>query len=155
MKNFYKSGFTIVELLISLAVIVLLISVVVPEFAKSRENQVLKSAIADTLSSINKARSQTLSSLDSSEYGVHFQSDKVIIFKGTAFLAGVSDNETIDIIPPAGITDVTLNGSSGSSGNTYFSRLSGAPSKTGIVTISTTNYSKIITISATGAASVN
>ncbi|MEO5635262.1 MAG: type II secretion system protein [Candidatus Paceibacterota bacterium] len=155
MKNFYKKGFTLIEVLIVIAIVGLLIAIVLPKFSKIRENQVFKGAILDTISSINKAKGETLSSISSSEYGVHFQSDKVIIFKGKVFSSGASDNETIIITSPASITNVTLGGVSGTSGAIYFNRLTGAPSATGTITIATSNYSKIVTISATGSASSN
>lgn len=155
MKNFYQKGMTIMELLVIVTVIGILVLIVLPQFSKIRENQVLKSGVQDILSSINKARAQTLSSLDSSEYGIYFQIDKVIIFKGIDFSENSPDNEIINIVSPASITNVILNDVGGSSGNLYFNRLSGSPSKTGDVTISTTSYSKIITISATGVASVD
>jgi Tfp pilus assembly protein FimT len=141
--------------LVVIAVLGLIIAVFIPQFTKSRELQVLKSGVGDSLSSIDKARSETLSSLNSSSYGVHFQSDKVIIFKGTIFSADDANNETINIITPASISNVTLGGVSSTSGNIYFNRLSGMPSTTGTVTVSTTSYSRIITISATGIASSN
>lgn len=148
---------TIIEVLVVVAVLGIIFSIVIPQFSKMRENQVLKSGVVDVLSSINKARSQTLASLSSSEYGVHFQTDKVIIFKGTAFSDSDMSNETINLTAPANISNVTINGASGVSGNIYFNRLSGTSSNTGIntITISTTSYSKIITIWATGATSVN
>lgn len=146
---------TIIEMLIVLAVLGIIISVIIPQFAKTRENQVLKNGVADLLSSIDKARVETLSSLNSSEYGVHFQSDKIIIFKGKVFSAGAVDNENISITTPAIITNVTLGDVSGTSGDVYFNRLSGSPNTTGTVALSTTNYSKIVTISATGVASSN
>ncbi|TSC78049.1 MAG: Uncharacterized protein G01um101424_183 [Parcubacteria group bacterium Gr01-1014_24] len=155
MKNFYNRGITVIELLVLAAAIGLIILIVLPQFSKIKENQVLKSGVQDTLSSINKARGKTLSSLNSSEYGVHFQSDKIIIFKGKVFSASATDNETVNIITPASIANVTLGGVSGTSGDIYFNRLSGSPSATGTITISTASYSKIITISATGVASVN
>src|SRR3990167_10275367 len=166
MTNFYKKayspgsilsrrGVTIIELLVVLAVLGIIISVVIPQFSKTRENQVLKSGVQNILSSIDKARSQTLASLNSSQYGVRFEADKIIIFTGASFISGAPENETIDITTPASITNVTLNSVSGTSGEMYFNRLSGSPSATGVVTISTTNYSKIITISATGRASVD
>jgi Tfp pilus assembly protein FimT len=155
MKNFYKKGMTGLEIMLVVAVLSIIFAIVIPQFSKTRENQVLKSTIGDIMSSLNKARSQTLASVNSSSYGVHFQSDKVIIFKGTVFSSGDSNNETINIVTPAAITNVTLAGTSGTSGDVYFNRLSGAPSKTGTVTVSTSSFSKIITISATGSASSN
>lgn len=146
---------TIGELLVVVAVLGLLIALVLPQFAKNKELQVLKGGVQDTLSSIDKARSETLSSLNSSSYGVHFQSDKVIIFTGTTFSAGAGTNESISFTSPASITNVTLASVSSTSGDFYFNRLSGTPSKTGTVIISTTSFSKTITISATGVASSN
>ncbi|MEK7219455.1 MAG: hypothetical protein AAB687_02145 [Patescibacteria group bacterium] len=140
------------EVLILVAVLGLIVLIVLPQFSKIRENQVLKNAVGDVLSSINKARGQTLSSLDSSEYGVHFQANKVIIFKGTAYSAISPDNEMVNIVTPASISNISL---SGGGSDVYFSRLLGAPSKTGTVTISSTSYNRIITISATGVASSN
>jgi len=151
-----RRGITVIELLVVLAVLGIIFAVALPQFSKIRENQVLKSGVQDILSSIDKARSQTLASLNLNicstcgNYGVHFQSDKVIIFRGVVFSASDVNNESIDIITPASITNFTF-----VEGNMYFNRLTGSPSATGTVTISTTNYSKIITIWATGVVSVD
>jgi len=126
--------------------------IVLPQFSKSRENQVLKNGVADILSSVNKARGNTLASLNSSEYGIHFQIDRVVIFKGTSFSSEDSNNEIINITTPANISDITL---LGGVSDIYFHRLTGAPSTTGTITISTGSYSKVITILATGVVSVN
>lgn len=152
MKNIYKKGITIIEILIVIAVLGIIFSIVIPQFSKMRENQALKNGVQDILSSVNKARSQTLASLNSSVYGVHFQADKVIIFKGAVFSVGDAGNETIDITTPAIISNIAL---AGGGNEIYFNRLSGAPNTTGAVTVSTPAYSKIITISATGVASSN
>jgi type IV fimbrial biogenesis protein FimT len=155
MKSLFKKGFTLVEMLVVLAIIAILLLIAIPQFNKFRQAEVLNAASRDVLSSLEKARSNTLSSVNSSEYGVHFQSDQVIIFKGLTYSVGAVTNESISISEPASITNVTLGGVSGSTGNVYFNRLYGAPSTTGTVTISTSSLSKTITISATGAASMN
>jgi prepilin-type N-terminal cleavage/methylation domain-containing protein len=155
MKSLFKKGFTLVEMLVVLAIIAILLLIATPQFNKFRQAEVLNAASRDVLSSLEKARSNTLSSVNSSEYGVHFQSDQVIIFKGLTYSVGAVTNESISISEPASITNVTLGGVSGSTGNVYFNRLYGAPSTTGTVTISTSSLSKTITISATGAASMN
>lgn len=157
MNIFYKKarGITIVELSVVIALIGIIILIMFPQFSRMRENQVIKNATVDILSVIEKARSQTLSSLNSSEYGVRFQPDRVIIFKGKVFSESATNNETINIISPASISNITLNGVSGNEMDMYFNRLSGTPSASGTVTISTTNIQKIVTISATGMASVD
>lgn len=157
MNFFYKKGITAIEVLVVIAVLGIIFLVVIPQFSKTRENQVLKSAVGDVISSLDKARSQTLASLNSSEYGVHFQSDKVIIFKGTVFSTSDANNETVSFTSPANISNVTINGTSGATGDIYFYRLTGMPSNAGVntITVSITSFSKIITISTTGEVSVN
>jgi len=149
---FRRRGISLVEVLVVIAIVGIIAAIVFPQFSKMKENQVIKNATAETLSAIEKARSQTLSSLNSSEYGVHFQSDKVIIFKGKVFSDSAIDNENIEIVSPANISSTNF---SGGGANVFFNRLSGSPSTTGTITIDTTNMQKIITISATGTASIN
>ncbi|KKR70240.1 MAG: hypothetical protein UU13_C0010G0005 [Candidatus Nomurabacteria bacterium GW2011_GWB1_40_7] len=147
MSFFYKKGMTVIEILVVVVVLGIIFLIVIPQFSKMRENQALKNAVGEIISSLNKAQSQTLASVDSSSYGVHFQPDKVIIFKGAIFSVGDANNETIDIILPAIIL---------TSGNVYFNRLTG--SSAGINSISVgipDGPQKTISISATGVASVN
>lgn len=155
MANFYKKGLTAVELLVALSIFGMIIAIVFPQFSKIRENQVLQNGIVDTLLAVNKARSQTLSSLNSSEYGVHFESNKVIMFKGKVFSAGAVDNEITNIVIPASISNVNIGGVSSTSGDIYFNRISGFANNVSTITISSPSYSKIITIFATGLAEFN
>ena len=150
-----QSGIALVEILVVIAIIVLILLVVLPPFSSIKEGQVLDNAVENVISALNKARTQTLSSLDSSEYGVHFESDQILIFKGKVFSANDPDNESVEITPPATISNVTLGGVSASEGELYFARLSGVPDKSGTVTVSFSTHSKIITISPTGAVSKN
>ncbi len=148
----YKKGFALIELLVVLAIIVILIAVVLPSLERMKQYQVLKSAVADISSTLDKAKSQTLSSINSSEYGVHFESDKVVLFAGTVYSASDSTNEVTAISSPISISSISL---TGGATDIYFDKLSGAPNKTGTVTVSSASQSKTITISATGAISSN
>jgi Tfp pilus assembly protein FimT len=152
--NFYQKGISVIELLISIAIIILLVVAVLPSFNSIRQDNILKSSARDVLSSLDKAHSQSISSINSSSYGVHFQSDKVLIFKGTSYVSNDVNNESISITSPVTISNISLGGVS----DLYFSRLTGAPSASGTVTLSVTgnnSLSKTITISATGALSQN
>jgi prepilin-type N-terminal cleavage/methylation domain-containing protein len=157
MKNFFKNqrGMSIVEVLVVISVIGILTAVVLPQFSKVKENQVLKNAVSEITSALHNAQSQSLASKDFSEYGVYFESDKILVFKGKIFNVEAVDNSSISIVLPATISNVAFNGISATTGEIYFQRLSGAPSKVGTITVSTPSYSKLITISATGTVSVN
>ncbi len=155
MKNFYKKGITILEIIIVIAVVGILARVVYPQLVKIKQTQVLKNASEDIISASNKAKSETLASLDSYNYGIHFQVDKIIIFRGTSYVSNDANNEIIDIISPASISTISL---SGGGTDFYFNRQSGTPNKNGSVVVSIagdSNLTKTITISATGSLSVN
>ena len=152
MKSNEQRAFSVMEIIVVIAVLGLIASLVLAQFNKIRSTQVLNNSVATVLSSLHKARSQTSASINSSVYGVHFQSDQVILFTGTTYTAGTSSNESIAIISPATISSISL---TGGASDLYFNRLSGAPSKTGTVTVTASSVSKIITIDATGNVSVN
>ncbi len=154
-SSFFRRGITLIEILVVISILGILVTVALPQFSKIKENQVLKNTVEDVTSALHTAQSQSLASVDSLEYGVHFQSDQIVIFKGKVFLADAQDNKIINIISPASISDVTLGGISSTTGDIYFERLSGMPNKTGTITVTIPSLSKIITISATGAVSVN
>jgi len=150
--SFCRRGITLLEVMIVIVIIGIIVAVVLPQFSDIKKSQLLKNTGEDVVSTLNKARSQTLGSLDSSQYGVHFQSDKLILFKGTAFSDGNASNEVINVVSPVTLSDISL---TGGSSNIYFSRLNGMPSVFGTITISNGTSSKIITISATGGVSIN
>ncbi|MES2023382.1 MAG: type II secretion system protein [Patescibacteria group bacterium] len=155
MRNFYQKGITLVETLVAVAIIVLILAIVLPSFNTIKKNNILKSTTEDIFSALDNAHSQTLSSVSSSTYGVHFQSDKVVIFKGTVYSSNDVNNKTVNINFPASISNVNFNSVSAISGDIYFAHLTGVPSKTGTVTIAVSSSTKIITISATGNFSIN
>lgn len=148
----FKKGFTLFEIIIAISILVIMLVVTLPKFSEFRLVQVQNATITDILSSLDKARSDTLNSLDSSSYGVHFETSKVVIFKGTSYSILDANNQDIIFASPASITNISF---SGGGSDIYFSRLSGTPNKTGTLTITTGNYSKTITIGATGIFSSN
>lgn len=146
-----QKAFTLIEILVTLAIILLLILVVLPEFRQLRNSQLLNSSVEEVVSAINKASSNTLASLDSSVYGVHFDSNQMIIFKGEVFDDKALDNEIIQMPNSVTISSISFGGTT----NFYFNRLTNRPSATGSATLSVSSLSKIISIDATGTVSVN
>lgn len=146
-------GFTFLEMIIAIAILALLIAVALPKFSAFKNSQVVSNSAEEIISAVSKARSQTLSSVASSEYGVHFDTNQIVIYKGTSYSSSDASNEIVKIVSPATISNISL---TGGVSEFYFDRLSGAPSKTGTVTVSVSGASsKTITISASGAASSN
>ena len=153
MKNFYQKGITLWEILLAIAIVGVLAVIVLPGFSKIRKIQILKSTTEDIVSVIGQARSQTLASLNSSAYGVHFETNRVILFTGTSFSSDATSNQITNLISPATISSISL---SNSGADLYFNRLSGLPSATGTIMLTLPSVtSKTITISASGSVSAN
>ena len=152
MRNNFIKAFTLIEILFVISILGILLAIVLPQFNNMRSNQILNSSVADIVSVINKASSQSLASLDSSVYGVRFDSDKVTIFKGTSFDVNSPTNEIVLVNSPASISNISLTGGVASF---YFNRLTGIPSATGNVTVTVSSVSKSITIDSLGKISTN
>ena len=151
-KRYFQRGITIQEILLVVAIFIVILSMALPAFRDSRDRQLLKSVTLEVYSVVTEARSQSLASLDSSEYGVHFESDKVVIFKGQSYSSSNLDNEDTEIPSSASISVIDL---TGGATDVYFDRLSGAPSVIGTVTIAVATFTRTLTISATGIVSVD
>lgn len=151
-KNYFNKGINLIEVLIVVAIIGILIAVIIPQFGSFKILQSLQNSTIDVYSAINKARTDTIASVDSKQYGVHFETNQVIIFEGTSYSAGAGSNVINIISSPTSISGISL---SGGGSDMYFSRIYGVPNKTGTITLSAGNYTKIITISATGNISAN
>ncbi len=155
IKFFYQKGITLMEVLVVIAIIIILVTVAAPQFLKIRNTQILKGTGEDVMSLLAKARSQTMASLNSTEYGVHFASNQIVLFSGTVYNQNNASNEIDTISSRATISNISL---TGGAVDVYFNRLSGTASSTGTITISISSdlsLAKTITISGTGGVSIN
>lgn len=150
-----SKGFTIVEMLIVLAIMGILLTIVTGVFSKATGRMALDKKTAIILSILEQARSQTLSAKGASEYGVHFEATKVVLFTGPIYSVSSASN----VIEPVGqlvsIGNISL---AGGGSNVVFNRLTGETGQSGSVTISlvaSSTQSKTITIFPTGLALSN
>ena len=77
-----KKGFTLVEILLVVGIISVLIVTAIAGLRLFEGKTELKSHAQNILTILELARTKTLSSEDASKYGVRFEQDKYILFKG-------------------------------------------------------------------------
>lgn len=150
-----KQGITALELLMAIAIVAILAAVIITPFAAFRNSKVLDTGAENALSLLSKARGSTLSSKSAYQYGVHFESSKLVLFRGTAYSSSDVNNEIVLLDGAIEISSITL---TGGGSDVLFDRLTGKTSNDGTVIIrvkSDTSKTKTVTINTTGVSSVN
>jgi prepilin-type N-terminal cleavage/methylation domain-containing protein len=152
-----NKGITILELLVVLAIIGILAGIIMPSLSTFRKTQALRNTTEEVISLLNKARNDTLASLNSTNYSVRFEESRAVYFAGTSFTEGLSTNKVVTfsslVTLPSG--NISLNGGVTT---VTFSRLTGDTTAYGTITLQQTSDStaqKVITINKTGLVSAN
>jgi Tfp pilus assembly protein FimT len=143
-------GVSALEILIAISIATALTIFVVSTFSGFKSNQELNSSVEIGISLLQDARSKTLSSKDASQYGVHFELGKAVLFKGTVYSAVDPNNDDVLISQNVEISGISLQGGGS---EVIFKRLTGETDQYGTITFrlkSNTANTKIITVIATG-----
>lgn len=141
MTGDFKKGFTLLEIIIVLAILLVIGTIVFANLSNFKNKQVINGATADLNSFIYKAKSLTLESFESSQYGVRFEPNEVYIFKGSSY---TGSNIIDTVVMPEGLTVET--GTITVPGDVVYERLTGDPSVRGSVVLKFSSYSSEIII---------
>ncbi len=150
MKDlFERKGFTLIETLAVLFILAILSTIVFYSFSNFESGQILGKETNSVLSYLERARSESLSSLNSSPYGIYFNATSTTIFMGASYSAGSSPNEVYTLNPSVTISSISL---TGGVQQLYFNQVTGIPSATGTITLSLSEATstKTVTIYETG-----
>jgi prepilin-type N-terminal cleavage/methylation domain-containing protein len=144
-----QRGFTITELVISMAVLVLLVSLASVNLIHFNQRASLNSTVTSLISDIKEQQTKAMvgdteGASSPTSYGVYFEATKYTLFKGSSYVVGDSHNFSINLP-----TNDTIQ-SPGYS--IVFTRLSGETSGTTTITIiDLTNHDqKVITLNSYG-----
>jgi prepilin-type N-terminal cleavage/methylation domain-containing protein len=138
-----KKGFTLIELLIGLSILSILTAIIFTTFVSFKKNQALEKDTEAIVEILQQARSQTLSSQNSSQYGIHFAAPKITLFAGSVYSAGDASNQ--DFVLSSTDTILSINIVGGGS-ETIFNRLTGETNQNGTIIVSSGDISKTKTI---------
>ena len=134
-KKISKSeGITLLEILLVIAISSLLLGFVASPLLSFYRQIVFQGATENVLAMLDEARKSTLSSYYSSQYGVYFDTDKVVLFRGATYSASDPNNDVYTFNNNVQISTTTL---SGGVDEVVFSRITGETSASGTVTMST------------------
>lgn len=128
-----RRGFSIIEMLVVVAIIAILAVLSYQTFFDTNRMQALEKDRDIVLSTLERARSLTLSSSEDRQYGVHIESDRIVLFPGDSYNAVDPENmaESLNRL-------VTIASSSikGGGSDVVFERLTGKTQDSGTIGIS-------------------
>lgn len=90
----FKRGFSLVEIIVSVSIIALILSVTITSFVELNKREALSSNVIAVMTSLRDARAQTLASVGASQYGVKVDADRTTFFKGSIFSSSTPGNQT-------------------------------------------------------------
>ncbi len=138
-----KRGFTAAEFLIVIAILALLSIGTVSTFVGFRDSQALSKDTELVVETLRQARSQTLTSQNSSQYGVHIGTTNITLFAGATYTAGSASNQVFPLTSRDTVVTITL---TGGGSDVVFKRLSGETSQNGTIVLTSASSSKTKTV---------
>ncbi len=154
-KNNAQKGISLLETLIVIAILSLFSAFSYSAFVSLNQNRILEKETSSGLSLLEEARMYTLASKAGTQYGVHFESTKTVLFAGASYNAGDSSNVTILLNPLVQINPISL---TGAGAEIIFDRLTGKTAEDGTVTFSlraSPSSGKTIAVGKTGLAEIH
>ncbi|GMU73860.1 MAG: hypothetical protein AMXMBFR44_0590 [Candidatus Campbellbacteria bacterium] len=149
-----RKGFTLAEIVIAIAILVVVGTVMLASIREYTKEQALSGAVSSVAAVLSDARLRTLSGNAGVQYGVHLQSDAVVLFSGATYTESDPNNEVIELDTRVMIADISL---SGGGEDIVFEKLSGDTDNFGTVTLalsSDASRQRTITVQGTGLVSI-
>ncbi|OGF62775.1 hypothetical protein A2662_00215 [Candidatus Giovannonibacteria bacterium RIFCSPHIGHO2_01_FULL_45_33] len=138
-------GFTLLEILVSMAIIVVLSALIFSVMSSFGESNKLTEANSGIIGLLRDARSRTLASEFGSNFGVHFENTKAVLFRGDVYDSASPANESYLLPPSIEISAIDL---TAGAVDTVFTRLYGTTTASGTVTLRSRSVpAKIHTVS--------
>lgn len=125
-------AFTLIEVLLVTIILGTIASVVLVLPAYFSKIAALDAGVEAVISGLRQAQTKTLSSVEDSAYGLHFEENSVTVFKGDTYNASDPENEILLIPSQVVISKIALEGGSS---DVVFKRLSGQTDQYGSVTL--------------------
>ena len=144
-----------IEIIVAIGVLAIVGTTVFVGFSKATESADLKTSAFKVVDALQFARTRTIASLASSQYGVHFEQTQYVLFRGATYNASDPDNIVYPISSRVEIANIAL---AGGGSDVVFDRITGKTVQNGTLNvrlIADPTQLKIVEISTAGRADVS
>ena len=140
-KNF-SNGFTLIEVVLSIAIVVLIFGIAAPVYQDYQIRNGIDTSVNVIIENLRRAQALSMAVDGDSAWGVNIAAGLITLFKGTSFAtrdpAFDDSSEMLFVISPSGLTEVV------------FSKLNGFPNGVGAFTLSVAGNVRTISINEKG-----
>lgn len=130
-----QRGFTIIEVVVVVGIMGLLVGLGLWSLLPLRGRSDVKTTTSQVIVVMQLARNRAISSLDDQSYGVHFESDRFVLFTGTTYDSGAGSNEVHLMAGDLEIYDISVGGGN----DVVFDLLAGTTSMAGSIGVRNIN----------------
>jgi len=148
----HTQGFSLIELVLIVAIIGVLIAVLVPSLVQFRAQQALQHSTNAVVGVLDDARSKTLASINNTSHSVYLTSTSTTLITGTTYDSNAPTNQVYTLDP-----SVTLSWNlQGAGALISFDRLKGTINQYGTITItSSSGATRTVTVTLLGSIARN
>lgn len=144
-----------IEIIVAIGVLAIVGTTVFVGFSKATESADLKTSAFKVVDALQFARTRTIASLASSQYGVHFEQTQYVLFRGATYNASDPDNIVYPLSSRVEIANIVL---IGGGSDVVFDRITGKTVQNGTLNvrlIADPSELKTVEISTAGRADVS
>jgi len=141
-KIYTPKGFTLIEILISVAITTLLLGLALFASFDFYDSYIFESEINNVISLLEKTRAEAMNNIAGAPTGLHFGTEEYILFRGESFISGDALNENFPKNPNINIAIPES--------DIIFSQLSGDIKNQTLITVTYKKYQRFITLNNEG-----
>lgn len=149
-ERIISRGITVAEILVSVTVLAIITVMVIIALGNFRTSQAMNDAEERIVTLFDEAKSKTIASENLSQYGIHLESNSVVLFSGATYVTAASSNKTYTLDALLEIVNISL---AGGGDDVVYEQLTGGVDEYGtfdLRVIEDTSNSRTFTITQTG-----
>lgn len=144
-RFYFARGFTVLELLLVIVIISFLSLMTVSFYSRFINQNAASNTVDQLVGSLRKAQTYAMAGRQNNNWGVYYGNSQIVLFAGNTYAGRVTGfDESFDVPSSVAVSGFT---------QMYYSRITGLPSASQLITVSSGNTSKTVTVNLQGVVS--